>query len=400
VVALAYTIAALAVLIALSARVGARFLACVIIALALTIRFDLFATGSLYSSTDLWTADAITASLVFLGMTVVLAHSRIPPANASSHPKIPPANASWERRLAAVGIAIAVPVGLVGAVQLAAPRTPRAAATPACAGASVAGGAFLATTPSTGINARSGPDTSYPQVQRFAANCTLAFEGYCIGEPTQDLVLKEFPDQRWLILHRPWQTWPWEDTPWGNPSYSFVAAGEVQSQSAESELGEAPNKACSHLGGWNPPAHVTLEPTLSHGVVDIRAFSKKAEIIGISIMSSKPLKDGSDPIFPLTSPTPTLTDETGSITATWNAQTVTGPAIDHGATLTLMASVCLGPAVADPGNYETRQFIWDGKVITPAPGRSVSIPNADVRRLQTSACRIAPDYKPKTRKSH
>jgi hypothetical protein len=233
--------------------------------------------------------------------------------------------ASWERRLATAGVAIAVPVGLIGAVQLAAPSTPNAASAPACSGASLAGGVFLATTLETGVNARSGPDTTYPQVQRFAANCTLSFDGYCIGEPVNDLTITAYADQRWLILHRPWEAWPWDHMPWGDPSYAFVAAGTVQSQSAENELGEGPSKTCGRLGGWKAPSPVVLTTSIRHGVISIRASSEGAEIIGLSIMSSQALKNGSDPIFALTESAPDLTHRTGSITASWNAQAYTGP---------------------------------------------------------------------------
>lgn len=131
------TIAALILLIVIFAAIGARWLACLMVVLALGVRLDLYATGSLYSSTDIWAADVITAVLVFLAMTIFLAFPKKPSGTEGS----------WERRLATVGVVIAVPVGLVGVVQLAAPNGPRTATAPACAGAPVAGGAFLATTP-------------------------------------------------------------------------------------------------------------------------------------------------------------------------------------------------------------------------------------------------------------
>jgi hypothetical protein len=269
--------------------------------------------------------------------------------------------------------------------------TPHTATAPACAGASVAGGAFLATTPAKGINARSGPDTNYPQVQRFAGNCTLSFDGYCIGEPADDITLTAYPDQRWLILHRPWQSWPWRHMPWGDPPYAFMAAGDVQSQSAESKLGSAPDKACPRLGGWRAPSRVSLTATLTTGVVGIRATAPGAEIIGLSIMSSQPPANGGDAIFPLTNPAPKRTDASGSITATWNAQTITGPAIGHPATLTLVASACLGPAVPDPGNYILKQFSWNGTIVTPTTTLP-KLTKSTAQRAQAAACRIAPDY--------
>lgn len=384
---LVFTIAALIIVIGVAAAISARLLACLLAGLALGIRLDLYATGSLYSPTDVWAADVVVAVVVFLAMIIFLAF----PKGQYQHPK-----ASWERRLATVGVAIAVPVGLVGVVQLAAPNTLHSAAAPACAGAPITGGKFLATTPSSGLNARSGPDTTYPQVQRFAANCTLAFDGYCIGEPVNDLRTTEYPDQRWLILHRPWQSWPWKKMPWGDPPYALVAAGTVQSQSAESDLGERPEQACSRLGGWKAPSPISLKTSISEGVVVIRAFSEQAEIIGLSIASSQPLKNGSDSVFPLTEPAPKLTHGTGIITAAWNAQAATGPAVGRPATFTLLASVCLGPAVADLGNYAIQQFSWSGAAMSALSSRPSSLTRAQKLYLQTAACRIAPDYKSKS----
>jgi hypothetical protein len=374
------TIAVLLLLVGISAAISARLLACLIVALALGVRLDLYATGSLYGSADLWAADIITAVLIFLAMIVFLAF----PPNQSQG-----GAASWERRLATVGVVVAVPVGLVGVVQLAAPSSPRTATAPACAGAPVAGGAFLATTPATGLNARSGPDTTYPQVQRFAANCTLSFDGYCIGEPVSDLLITNYPDQRWLILHRPWQSWPWENMPWGKPSYAFVAAGQVQSQSAESELGTRPAQTCGRLGGWKPPTPIALKTRLSHGVVSIRASSERAEIIGLSILSDHPLKDGTDAVVALTEPAE-LTHEAGTITATWNVEAVTVPAVGQPATFTLLASACLGPAVADLEGYATRAFTWNGKSLSESPSEPGSLTQAQLLHLQTAACHVAP----------
>jgi hypothetical protein len=374
-------LAALTLLLAIGWWWGDRLFACLLVLAVLGIRFDLFFTGNLYSSTDVWAADAITAVLVFLAMTIFLAHTTAPAG----------AGASWERRLAAAGVAVAVPVGLIGAVQLAAPSTPHAATAPACAGASVADGAFLATTPATGINARSGPDTSYPQVRRFAASCTLSFDGYCIGEPTDDLLITGDPDQRWLILHRPWETWPWDHMPWAKQAPVFVAAGKVQSQSAESALGTQPDPECAQHGGWSPPKPLALATAFTKGVVTAHATAIGAELIGISVESSRHPQDGSDAIFHLANPAPLRTDTTSSIIATWNAETITGKAIGpYAATFTLMASVCLAPAVPDPRDYAVSRFAWNGQTVTPLANNSPSVSNE--KRLQTEACRVAPDY--------
>lgn len=344
----------------------------------LAARVDLFATGSLYTSSAALASDAILAALGFWMATAIAGRMLRP--------------ASWDVRLLTIGAAIALPVALIGLVHLLAPVTPATATAPACAGASVAGAPFRATTPADGINARSGPDTSFAQVQRFSGNCTLGFEGYCLGEPTDDLVTGAYPDQRWLILHRPWQSWPWRHMPWGDPPHAFVAAAKVQSQSPESALGSGAERSCLRLGGWREPQHLGLTGPLARGVVHIHAAAPGAQIIGLSIFSSRAPLDGSGAIFALTNPAPKRTDPAGSISATWQAQSATGPALGGPATLTLLADVCLGPAVPDPSNYAILQFAWNGQTIRPLAAKSHAIGAAEVRRLQTSACRIAPDY--------
>lgn len=346
----------------------------ILFVVATIARLDFFLTGSLYSSGAALASDVVVAALGIWLAASIAARTL---------------TTSWDNRLVAVAAVVGVPAAFVGLIELIAPVTPVAASARACAGASVAGGRFFATTPSNGVNARSGPDTTYPQVKRFAGNCTLAFDGYCIGEPVDDLVVDKYPDQRWLILHRPWQDFPWDHL-WGPPAYSFVAAGTVQSQSPESALGRAPTKACSHLGEWASPSPLTLTPALTNGVVSLKARSTGAEIIGLSIMSSQPPKNGSDSIFPFTNPAPLRTDEAGAITATWNAQAVTAPFIGRPTTLTLMASVCLGPAISDPGNYAVATYEWNSQRL--APTKSMKLTSAEAQRLQTAACRIAPDY--------
>jgi hypothetical protein len=352
------------------------FLPVVVFLLALAARLDLFLTGSLYSS-----GAALASDLILAALGIWLAASVAARALATS----------WDNRLVAVAAVVGIPAAFVGFVELVAPVTPVAASDPACAGASVAGGQFLATTPPKGVNVRSGPDTTYPQVNRFAGNCTLAFEGYCIGEPVDDLVIEKYPDQRWLILHRPWQAFPWDDLPWGNSAYSFVAAGTLQSQSPESALGPAPAKVCHHLGEWAPPSRLALTASLAtNGVVSLAAHSAGSEIIGFSIISSQPPNDGDDPIFPFTNPAPLRTDSSGATTATWNARAVTAPSVGHPTTLTLMASVCLGPAVIDPGNYALAAYNWNGQRLTATKPQNLT--SDEAQRLQTAACRIAPDY--------
>jgi hypothetical protein len=330
--------------------------------------------GTLHSDEQLWAANLIVAALGLWAVAVVL--SRLL------------ADADLDKRIGAVAAIIALPAAAVGAVQLLGPATPPTATAPACRGASVAGGAFRATTQSVGANARSGPGTSYPQTQRFAGNCTLSFDGYCIGEPTNDLLVKRHPDQRWLILHRPWKPWPWDPAP-----YHFVAAGKVQSQSSEDRLGDATHPACERRGGLDSPGALSLKQlALDKGVVRLRARSAGARIIGVSVMVEQEPRDRSDRIVALTDPAPKPTYSDGSIDVTWAAQrsgTATGTKPGK---LTIYATVCLAPAVPQSANDGFRQYWWNGTNVRSLPKRQWKLDDEARKRLRTAACRISPEY--------
>jgi hypothetical protein len=85
--------------------------------LTLGARFDLFLTGSLYSSADVLASDAILAGIGFWMATAIAARVL--------------KDSSWEARLVAVGAAIGIPAAFVGLVEIVAPVTPAAATAPA-----------------------------------------------------------------------------------------------------------------------------------------------------------------------------------------------------------------------------------------------------------------------------
>jgi len=125
--------------------------------------------------------------------------------------------------------------------ELVAPNTPVAAGAPACPGAPVYGAPFLAQTTDLGANARSGPGRQYAQTNRYAANCTLGFDGYCIGSTELDSRLKT-PDDRWLIVH--------------GRSDQVISSAVVLDQSPLQDLGQTPSPACQRIGGLPEPQSV------------------------------------------------------------------------------------------------------------------------------------------------
>src|SRR3712207_4207154 len=121
-----------------------------------------------------------------------------------------------------------LPVATFSLVQLLSPAVPAEAGGPPCDGAPVSGSAFQAKTGELGLNARSGPGTTFAPARRFDASCVIGVGGYCVGEGVNDVAVP-LPDVRWLRLHR---------------TEVYVSAGLVFPLSAESELGAAPLEDC------------------------------------------------------------------------------------------------------------------------------------------------------------
>lgn len=203
----------------------------IVATVAVLVRYELFSRGILYGE-----AEAKLASLTVAG--VILAAGYLPLRMLQKHG---PAQEVARESIAATLTAV-LGLALTGYTisQLLAPNTPIAAAAPACSGTPVYSAPFFAKTQANGVNSRSGPGVQYPQVKRFGGNCTLGFDGYCIGRAVPDFVLGT-PDQRWLIVHKREQ---------------LIASAVVLSESAESALGSKPRPICEKLGGFPQPSKI------------------------------------------------------------------------------------------------------------------------------------------------
>jgi hypothetical protein len=132
----------------------------------------------------------------------------------------------------------------LAALQLV-PYTPSIATAAACPGAQVYGVAFLGTSHPIGVNARAGPGRSFEQTARFQGDCSVGFEGFCLGEPVLDQFIVEkyqVPDVRWYELP---------------DSRGYISAAVIEAQSPTSEI-----RAQPHCPGAFPPPlldRVTLE---------------------------------------------------------------------------------------------------------------------------------------------
>ncbi len=169
----------------------------------------------------------------------------------------PSGNETGGLPVASVAVLLGLALTAYSAAELIAPNTPVAASAPACPGAPVYGARFFAQTADLGANARSGPGREYAQANRYAANCTLGFDGYCVGSVEQDLRLKT-PDDRWLIVH-------------GRPN-QVVSSAVVIDQSPERDLGQDPSNACKKMGGLSLPHTVNgLSYNVRHSMLSSEA---------------------------------------------------------------------------------------------------------------------------------
>lgn len=167
-----------------------------------------------------------------------------------------------------VGVAFATLLGAAyGAVILLASDATDAPTAPACPGAKAQAVDFLGLTHPTGVNARSGPGRSFPQTRRYQGDCSIGFNGYCLGEPVLDIFTNpRVPDQRWLAL------------PGGE---EYVAAGVVLAQRPWSDLG--PRTDCPAVAPT--PTRVQLRlPTFVPvgGAVTMRASAPGAATVGFA----------------------------------------------------------------------------------------------------------------------
>jgi hypothetical protein len=343
------------------------------VALLVGVRYVLFSRGTLYTPQEAqWSNWIVAAGATLIAVSALRSH----------------ASSSAADRIALLSGLAAVVAGVIGIGSLLAPTTPRDATAPACPGAAVAGGKFLATTTQIGANARGGPDESYPQVRRFDTGCTLSFDGYCIGQPEKDLVFGSperggLEDQRWLILHRSTLGSLFLGKDDEHPM--FVASGIVQSQSAESKLDPNPASICDESGGWMTPAQIEFSARLARdGSLHLKARADSAILIGFSVVLEG--HQGGNDIHRLSSePHPQRVTGGDAAAATIKKGSALLPS---GATL-LVASACLAPNVEATHNYD----VWkvsdagDGKLsVTRAKD---ALTDASRPRAVTAACSTA-----------
>lgn len=223
-------------------------------------RVVLFSRGILYGESTAKMASLVVAAIVIIVGAVIIKIRQDDRAaqTAQAGPAAQPSGSqTGGASVASVAVLLGLALTAYSAAELIAPNTPVAASAPACPGAPVYGAKFFAQTTDLGANARSGPGREYAQANRYAASCTLGFDGYCVGSVEQDLRLKT-PDDRWLIVH-------------GRPD-QVVSSAVVIDQSPERDLGQDPSNACNKIGGLPLPHTVNgLAYNVMHSMLSSEA---------------------------------------------------------------------------------------------------------------------------------
>ncbi len=227
---------------------------------AVIVRVILFSRGILYGESTAKMASLAVAAIVVTAGAVIM---KILQSGRTA--------SGTEQSAGSIASSLATLIGLAltaySAAELLAPNTPVAASAPACPGTPVYGARFFAQTTDLGVNARSGPGRVYAPVSRYASNCTLGFDGYCIGSIEPDSRLKT-PDDRWLIVH--------------GRSGQLISSAVVLSQSPERDLGQNPSGLCRQLGGL--PLPQTIQDFVYNGREStLSASASGAAAVGYAI---------------------------------------------------------------------------------------------------------------------
>lgn len=337
---------------------GRRASLVLLVALVLVfgVRVVAFARGWLFGD-----AAALYVSLGVVTVALALV-SQLAYAYARAHPAVALTPASVA---GGSGGAVALVLGAFTLLQLLVPATPTSAAAPACRGVPVAGSRFYAQTGPLGLNARAGPATETGQVDRYGANCTLGFDGYCLGEPIAD-GRTTLLDQRWLVVHR---------------RHELVASAETLSQSPEADLGRAPDPSCtSYFPTFGSPTGVSeFRAQLAAAGVAVSVTAKSAVLVGYGVKVVDPT-DGSYPYSNIR-----VKSNAPAFAGVYDTTTA-APSLPNGTgTVLLVAAACLAADVPVGPPMVVRVTVTQGRA-TAITSAAVPPPSPERDLLASTAC--------------
>jgi hypothetical protein len=334
-------------------RILASSILVALTAILVVVRYFLFEHGVLYGETV-----ASMASLAVAGFVVLVGCLALWIVRGGSQSKGTGAGVDG----VAASVAAILGLALTGysVSEAVAPNTPVAASVPACGGVPVYGAKYFAVTAQNGVNARKGPGTEYQQLNHYPTGCTLGFDGYCVGYPEKDFLIGT-PDSRWLLVH-------------GRDE--LVSAAEVISESAESDLGTAPDPRCAALGG-SPQPHAISKFSYDANDGDLAATAPGAVIVGYSALSL----DASDPGYAGA----TGTDESPGFSAQLYPSELTGILPGASGQVVLGSVICLAEDVPVADSLRAKVItIKNNKVVKQKTDSHV--PSSAASRLAEFAC--------------
>jgi hypothetical protein len=324
---------------------------------AVIVRVILFSRGVLYGESAAKMASLAVAAIVVTVGAVIMKIRQSGQATTAKQ------NDSASSTISSIAALLGLALTAYSVAELVAPNTPVAASAPACPGAPVYGARFFAQTTVLGANARSGPGRQYAQVNRYAANCTLGFDGYCIGSIEPDIRLKT-PDDRWLIIH-------------GRPD-QVISSAVVLDQSPVQDLGQTPSPACGHLGGL-PQPHSVLNLASNTTGSTLSAEAPGAAAVGYAVAAPASRTPVYLPIGLGTSPP--------SFSVSWNVHSALNYILGapRNAAIWVGAAVCLADTVPVTKSFRAlRLTIHKGAVTGQAP--TANVPSAIQAHLAQLAC--------------
>ena len=276
--------------------------------------------------------------------------------------------------LAVLTAVLGLPLAAFAVIELTSEQQPQDAAAPSCRGAAVIGSRFLATTSKLGANARSGPSTTFPQTRRFGSQCTLGFDGFCVGEAVPDSATK-LPDVRWLRLHG---------------TNDYVASGHLTAQSGDDRLRHAPEGRCGRLGGFRFPGRVgmAVSPGSKPDRVSLTVHGSGAPLVGFARLLPGLAKDSAVRVTQI-GITPKLNSVMGGTHAEYIL--VGDVTAEHQSRVVVAAVPCLAPVVPRFGGGYYAAFTVSPAKKARGPLAPDALSRDDLRRLETAACRVAPE---------
>jgi hypothetical protein len=195
-----------------------------------------------------------------------------------------------------------------------------------------------------GNYSRSGPGVSYPQTGRYDTNCTVGFDGYCVGEPMPDPTADGWMDSRWLRDGK------------GN----FVSLAYLDPQSPDSNLPYLSDRVCPHESQL--PGHAVMAADLRNQQAirfDLRADHAANLGVALWVRDAGQIRSG----VPLRQIGASATDAGGAGAAVWRTSRILAdlkPGRTSDVSVVVAGTPCLGPnGPAATNDTATMEFVID-----------------------------------------